>query len=185
MNEICFSYANPHEETFSLILDYIGHQNTCALRLVCKQWQALIDSHYAKNVNPSSILISSGCPRVFKKWYKNSSLQALFQGASRESFLCLSILINREDAVNHTDEEGNSLLHLAAKSGHVVMVEKLVERNANMRAVNAKGENPFLVAKLNGHDEVVKFLAGDLAIIKKDSSQNIFYRRAVPIILNK
>lgn len=57
------------------------------------------------------------------------------------------------DAVD--DDDGSSPLLVAASSGHLWVVNKLLDAGANLEAVNHRGETPLLGAAAGGHLEVV------------------------------
>ena len=54
--------------------------------------------------------------------------------------------------------DGDSPLHWAALSGHIVVVQRLLARGADPRAKNRKGLSASDYARRDGHDEVVRLL---------------------------
>ncbi|WP_329286980.1 ankyrin repeat domain-containing protein [Streptomyces sp. NBC_00691] len=60
--------------------------------------------------------------------------------------------------VNHTNDQGASLLMLAAYHGHDAAVIALVERGADLNRTDAKGQTPLSGAVFKSEDEVVRTL---------------------------
>lgn len=52
--------------------------------------------------------------------------------------------------------DGNTALHRAAASGHGPAFNCLISHGADTTSVNGKGENPFEVAKKNGHSVLME-----------------------------
>ncbi|KUF14207.1 ankyrin repeat domain-containing protein [Streptomyces silvensis] len=60
--------------------------------------------------------------------------------------------------VNLTNDNGDSLLMLAAYHGHAAAVRALVERGADADRANDKGQTPLAGAVFKGSDDVVRAL---------------------------
>ena len=61
--------------------------------------------------------------------------------------------------VTEKDDKGNTALHLvAAAGGPVELITMIVALNADINAVNSRGETPLFAATLNGRDTVVRQL---------------------------
>jgi ankyrin repeat protein len=60
--------------------------------------------------------------------------------------------------VNKRDENGNSLLFLAAASGNLSSVQFLLLSGADVNATNLQGMSPLYAAVMNGHEQVVDSL---------------------------
>ncbi|WP_290187116.1 ankyrin repeat domain-containing protein [Corynebacterium glaucum] len=60
--------------------------------------------------------------------------------------------------VNLTNQDGNTLLMLAAYSGHAELVEGLVGRHADVDKQNARGQTPLAGAVFKKEDAVVRVL---------------------------
>jgi uncharacterized protein len=60
--------------------------------------------------------------------------------------------------VDVTDEDGNTLLMLAAYHGHVATVRMLLDRGADPDRLNGRGQAPVAGALFKGEDEVVRSL---------------------------
>jgi ankyrin repeat protein len=60
--------------------------------------------------------------------------------------------------VNKRDENGNSLLYLAAACGNVSSVQFLLLSGADVNATNSQGMSPLYVAVMNGHEQVIDVL---------------------------
>ncbi|KAJ3478230.1 hypothetical protein NLI96_g9902 [Meripilus lineatus] len=57
-----------------------------------------------------------------------------------------------------TIDPGNTLLMLAAYSGHADLTQSLVSRGADVDRVNDRGQTPLAGAVFKGHNEVVRVL---------------------------
>ncbi|EIM84705.1 ankyrin [Stereum hirsutum FP-91666 SS1] len=60
--------------------------------------------------------------------------------------------------VDMMNDDGNTLLMLAAYSGHHTLVQSLLTRKANPNKLNDRGQSPLAGAVFKGEDEVVKVL---------------------------
>lgn len=69
----------------------------------------------------------------------------------RITFACLL-------ATDDATISGNTLLMLAAYSGHHTLVQSLLTRKANPNKLNDRGQSPLAGAVFKGEDEVVKVL---------------------------
>ncbi|KAI0773084.1 ankyrin [Trametes elegans] len=59
---------------------------------------------------------------------------------------------------NLTNDQGNTLLMLAAYNGHAGLVKELVAKGADPNRINDQGQSPLAGAVFKGHDEVVRVL---------------------------
>jgi ankyrin repeat protein len=79
-----------------------------------------------------------------------------------------------KDNGNNHNSHGDNLLMIAASSGHVNLIEKLIEKGINFDEVNNKGESALYAAIIYGEEEVVQYLISIgantecLSIIKKE-----------------
>ncbi|MGL1833442.1 ankyrin repeat domain-containing protein [Rhodocyclaceae bacterium SMB388] len=89
--------------------------------------------------------------------YENS-LSSARLGDTRQ----LVDLLNRGIDPNTIDEQGNSLLILAAGGGHAATVNAILEYRPNVSHRNLAGDSALMLAALRGHDEIVdRLLAAD------------------------
>ncbi len=70
----------------------------------------------------------------------------------------LAEFVERGLPVDVQDEEGNSLLMLAAYRGQVGTVRRLIALGADVDLRNARGQSPIAGALFKGEDEVVGLL---------------------------
>jgi len=70
----------------------------------------------------------------------------------------LAEFVERGLPVDVQDEEGNSLLMLAAYRGRVGTVRRLIALGADVDLRNARGQSPIAGALFKGEDEVVGLL---------------------------
>lgn len=61
-------------------------------------------------------------------------------------------------SIEETDDDNQTVLHLAAIEGHYNFVKFLLEQGANKFAKNRDGRIPLHLASQRGHSEVVKLL---------------------------
>ncbi|KAH9895651.1 ankyrin [Cubamyces lactineus] len=59
---------------------------------------------------------------------------------------------------NLTNHKGNTLLMLAAYSGHANLTKELLSRGADPNRTNDQGQSPLAGAVFKGHDDVVRIL---------------------------
>jgi ankyrin repeat protein len=64
------------------------------------------------------------------------------------------------------DEQGLTLLHLAAVAGQTEVVQTLLAAKANAKAATDDGHTPLHMAAQEGHSEVVQLLLAAGAIVK-------------------
>jgi len=72
-----------------------------------------------------------------------------------------TLLLQAIDAglpVNLTNDKGNTLLMLAAYSGHFELTRALLSKGADPNRVNDNGQSPLAGAVFKGEDEVVRAL---------------------------
>lgn len=67
-------------------------------------------------------------------------------------------LDDTEHDMNQGDDHGFSLLHWAAKEGHLGIVEMLIARGARVNATNLGDDIPLHLAAAHGHRDIVNFL---------------------------
>ncbi|XP_037781719.1 integrin-linked protein kinase homolog pat-4-like [Penaeus monodon] len=67
-------------------------------------------------------------------------------------------LDDTEHDMNQGDDHGFSLLHWAAKEGHLGIVEMLITRGARINATNLGDDHPIHLAAAHGHRDIVSFL---------------------------
>ncbi len=58
------------------------------------------------------------------------------------------------------NEDGNTLLMLAAYTGHAATAAALAERGADVNRLNDRGQSPLAGAVFKGEDDVVRVLLG-------------------------
>lgn len=70
-------------------------------------------------------------------------------------FLDAGMNPNAKDA---RDEDGSTVLMLAAQAGHTAVAQELIRRGADLQAQNAGGKTALMLAAWRGHVEVLKTL---------------------------
>jgi ankyrin repeat protein len=82
--------------------------------------------------------------------------------------------------IHHTNKQGYSALHWAAKSGHVDILHWLVRKGADLDALNKSSQSPSLLCVKNGHVEAFLYLFGQGAsIAQRDKAGNSVLKLAV------
>jgi ankyrin repeat protein len=102
--------------------------------------------------------------------YENS-LSSARLGDTRQ----LVDLLNRGIDPDTIDEQGNSLLLLAAREGHLRTVQAIIEYRPNVSHRNLAGDSAVMLATLAGHDEVVDVLLEAGAEINHDGWTPLIY----------
>lgn len=67
-------------------------------------------------------------------------------------------LADQPQNLDYCDQQGNSLLQLAAKNGHYGIVRLLIDEGCDIHGMNVDKETPLVDAAINGHLEVVRLL---------------------------
>ena len=67
-------------------------------------------------------------------------------------------MVQRGASVDSTDIEGNTLLMLAARDGHLDLVDFLIKQRAKLNARNSAGDTALRLAAFRGHLSVVQRL---------------------------
>jgi uncharacterized protein len=90
-----------------------------------------------------------------------------------------SLSIQSSFTLNTTYEYGGeSLLHLAVKSGHISMIKLLIERGASVNIQDESGNTALHYAAANGKKDAVKFLlekSADPSIVNTKEQKAIDY----------
>jgi ankyrin repeat protein len=69
-----------------------------------------------------------------------------------------TLLSKQPDLVNAKNEKGSTPLHLASFKGHLEVVKFLLEKGADIEAINGGGFTSLQLAAYGGHRDVVEFL---------------------------
>ena len=77
---------------------------------------------------------------------------------AREGDLALVDYVDHGVAVNLTNQDGNSLLMLAAYQGHAELTRQLARRGADVDQLNGRGQSPLAGAIFKKEDEVIDVL---------------------------
>lgn len=85
--------------------------------------------------------------------------------------------------INVKDEHGRTLLHIAAKEGHLNGVKMLLDKGADVKAIDNDGKTPLHFAAIGSHLEVCEALVAAGADLKaKDYEKQTPYNYACPKI---
>jgi uncharacterized protein len=104
--------------------------------------------------------------------------------AERGSAEAARLLLDRGAAINATNEDGNTPLHLAALHGRAEVAAVLLDRNAAVNLKNKRGETPLkLAASQIEYDKKVVHEAGKLDI--EDARKNLDAHKTVAKQLRK
>ena len=76
---------------------------------------------------------------------------------------------------NTLDPNGQPVLHLAARVGAIGVVQTLAAADINLNRKNSSGETAIMVAALQGHIEVVKFLISREAEVNQPGWTPLIY----------
>ncbi len=129
-----------------------GHDNvvTKLLELVTTGKNIGLDSKVVNNVQKGTTKLNINATNE----EENTALQLNINATNEEENTALQLNIN---AIN---EEENIALHLAAKEGHVKIVDAMLQfaRELTINANNIRGNTPLHLAAIHGHVDVVNKL---------------------------
>jgi ankyrin repeat protein len=122
---------------------------------------------------------------AIKTWYINELFRIVGEThippallENLKTLLTLDIDINvKAQRIEETRIE-ETLLHKAAKNGHTEVVTLLLDRGADINAINCDGSTPLHKAASNGHTEVVRLLldkGADINAPSRDGSTPLHY----------
>ena len=78
--------------------------------------------------------------------------------ARPEKIECMKLMLAAAADVNYCDNNGSSVLHFAAKSGHVEGIQFLLKEGANVNASDQCGNTVLMSAAGSGHDSYLEFM---------------------------
>ncbi len=100
-------------------------------------------------------------------------VQELIEACSQGRHLYVGELLKKGIDPNTRDGNGNTLLHRAAKNGHLEVVQLLLSNGANVDPENTEGETPLSLACNTKNEDLIKFLI--------DQGANVFANDSAPI----
>jgi len=104
-----------------------------------------------------------------------TSLDQALRAALEGDAATLRSLLDRGAEADSTDAEGNTLLMLAARGGHLPAMELLLERKASLGRRNSFGDNAVLVAAANGSPVPLSLLIAKGAEINPEGWTPLHY----------
>ncbi|KAF4465935.1 palmitoyltransferase akr1 [Fusarium albosuccineum] len=96
----------------------------------------------------------------------------IFQAVILGNLRILMILSSKRNSHNVVDEQGQTLLHVAAHEGHVDIVDFLLRCGANLDARDSHGNTPLHCAVVSGQEKIVQALV--------DAGANIYLVNSRP-----
>ncbi|KAK4294880.1 hypothetical protein Pmani_032527 [Petrolisthes manimaculis] len=108
---------------------------------------------------------------------KASEFTPVMLAAKNGHRLCLEMMMNDQEELNHIDSKGNTALHLAAKTRFDKTIISLLDRNVELNLRNEEEQTPLLVAVQSKHLNCVKVLcdAGADIKVKNIKEQNVLH----------
>ncbi len=104
----------------------------------------------------------------------NEGNTAIFYGVKEpDPIPVLKILLNARANINHQNNYGETILHIAASKGNLELIQFLCDNKANIKAETHSGKQPIDMAVVDWHKEVVNYL---LKIHQKDGSLSCLRR---------
>ncbi|KAK7679005.1 hypothetical protein QCA50_017949 [Cerrena zonata] len=82
----------------------------------------------------------------------------MFDTARNGDKITLEAALNAGLPVNLTNDQGNTLLMLAAYAGHAEITQLLIDKGADIDRPNDRGQSPLAGAVFKGYDAVVRTL---------------------------
>lgn len=88
-------------------------------------------------------------------------LASFFSSYLSSSTCCtvLKFLVRMGLDINGVDQEGRTAIHLAAKAGHIEVVQSIETQGADIGAIDGRGMSAFEIALIEKHDDVAAWLA--------------------------
>jgi ankyrin repeat protein len=97
----------------------------------------------------------------------------IHDAASEGDLVKIQTLVSgNPNLADSADDKGSTPLHLASSKGHLEVVKFLVEKGADIEAVNGRGFTPLQLAAYGRHREVVEFLLEKGANIDAKNKSN-------------
>ena len=87
-----------------------------------------------------------------------TDLTTFFAAIETNLLSCLPMMDEEDRDINERDEDGNTALHIAARTGDLAISMALMGLGADRLAENDEGHTPSEIAIQNGHDGIVEFL---------------------------
>jgi uncharacterized protein len=103
------------------------------------------------------------------------SLEDSLRAALDGDLATVQKLVERGTSPDTADQDGNTLLMLAARGGHSPLVSYLVSRKATVNARNKFGDTALMAAGLKGHVEVAKVLVASGAQVNTEGWTPLHY----------
>lgn len=123
-----------------------------------------------RTILASLLVLALGSASVQASSY-DDSLNAARLGDTRP----LVQLLSRGLDPNTVDEQGNTLLILAAREGHADTVAAILEFRPKLGQRNAAGDSALMMAVLKGHDDIVALLLDAGAPVNHDGWTPLMY----------
>lgn len=90
--------------------------------------------------------------------YTEKRTHLIHIAAEQGFLLLLSLLFERSVDIDTPDAEGNTALHLAARTGKREMIDTLLDHGADGKRTNQQGQTPAQVAMAAEHHELAKYI---------------------------
>jgi ankyrin repeat protein/beta-lactamase regulating signal transducer with metallopeptidase domain len=121
---------------------------------------AAVDARNTTGATPLREALVQGHPAVARFLIgKGAALDVYAAAGLGEAQMVLSALEGEPGLVKARDVQGETLLHWAARGGHLDLVKELLARGAEIAARTDLGETPLYLAAYAGHLEMVSELA--------------------------
>ena len=109
-----------------------------------------------------------GCSEYFTYTGKQQLYEDVFEAARCGDTATIQLYLNSGGPVDHTDENGRTLLHCAAGEGQIKAVELLIKRGCCIDPVDKNGWTPLDYATACGHVQTVQLLKQQLNEPRKE-----------------
>ena len=107
--------------------------------------------------------------------FAQTALDQLFKGVLQGDVPAVTNLLDRGLDPNTADQDGVSILMMAARLGHRDLVRALVARKANVGARSPHGDTALMFASLKGHLEIARLLIDQGAQVNQSEWQPLHY----------
>ncbi len=121
---------------------------------------ALMVAALKGHLDIAKLLVENGADIHARPDFNNNQGQTALMMASKNGYIdIVKMLVEKGSDVNSiVKHTGYSALIMASEKGKKDVVSLLIEKGADINAKTKEGSTPLMMASLNGHIEIIKFL---------------------------
>jgi hypothetical protein len=149
--------AGEHYQTAKVLHDNFAHPNVTGIGTTTPLHAAA----YSRHLQMVQVLLEYKADISARSFLGWTPLRYMAQGNSKLSppdNVARFLLVHGAD-VNARDNDHETPLHIAVRSGTIELVHVLLDHGASVGAKDKKGRTPLQVASLEGYSDIVKLLS--------------------------